>query len=83
MACFELGSRMSRKHDIEKYERQAAECERMAQNSKSDADRASWLRMGQEWLRLLRFARGNETPQVDQKDWPTPSSDTPDSDTSH
>ena len=55
----------------EEYAKQAAECERMAKNSISDVDRATWLRLAAEWTRLLRSSHGNETMQVDQKDWPT------------
>ena len=54
----------------EEYAKQAAECERMAKNSISEVDRATWLRLAQEWTRLLRASHGNETAQVDQKDWP-------------
>ena len=42
----------------------------MAKNSISDVDRATWLRLAQEWTRLLRASHGDETAQVDQKDWP-------------
>jgi len=35
----------------------------MAENSKSDSDRAAWLRIAQQWLRMLRGLRGNETPK--------------------
>jgi hypothetical protein len=65
----------------DEYQKQAAECERMAKNSLSEADRASWLRLAQEWMRLLRNSRGDETRQADQKDWP-PASDK-DSKSSH
>jgi hypothetical protein len=65
----------------EEYKRQAAECERMAKNSISDVDRASWLRLAQEWMRLLRSSHGNETAEIDQKDWPP--SDDGDSKSSH
>jgi hypothetical protein len=54
----------------DEYAKQAAECERMAKNSVSDVDRSTWLRLAQEWMRLLRASHGNETVQVDQKDWP-------------
>jgi len=54
----------------EEYAAQAAECERMAKNSISDVDRATWLRLAQEWMRLLRASHGDETAQADQKDWP-------------
>ncbi len=65
----------------DEYERQARECARMAKNSISEVDRASWLRIAQEWMRLLRTSRGNESQQVDQKDWTKPSAR--DSSTSH
>ena len=65
----------------DEYEKQARECERMAQNSRSEVDRASWLRLAQEWQRLLRGLRHNETPQVDQKNWPR--SNDPGSGTEH
>ena len=65
----------------DEFEKQARECERMAKNSVSDIDRASWLRLAQEWMRLLRGSRGNETVQADQKDLPR-SNDT-DSKTEH
>ena len=42
----------------------------MAKNSLKESDRATWLRLAQEWMPLLRPTRGDETPQVDQKDWP-------------
>lgn len=54
----------------DEYAKQAQECERMAKNSLNEGDRARWLRLAQEWMRLLRPTRGNETAQVDQKDWP-------------
>jgi hypothetical protein len=54
----------------DEYERNVRECQRMAENSKSDHDRAAWLRLAQQWLRMLRSLRGNETTQVDQSGWP-------------
>ena len=67
--------------DADEYKKQALECERMAKNSISDVDKATWLRLAQEWTRLLRASHGNETAQVDQKDWPSGRDD--DSSTSH
>lgn len=67
--------------DADEYKKQALECERMAKNSISDVDKATWLRLAQEWTRLLRASRGNETAQIDQKDWPSGRDD--DSSTSH
>ena len=65
----------------DEFKKQALECERMAKNSLNDSDRATWLRLAQEWMRLLRPTRGNETVQADQKDWPPERDD--DSNTSH
>jgi len=54
----------------DEYQRNLRECQRMAENSRSDPDRAAWLRLAHQWLRMLRSLRGNETPQVDQSGWP-------------
>jgi hypothetical protein len=35
----------------------------MAENSLTEKDKAAWLRIAQQWLRMLRDLRGNETPQ--------------------
>ncbi|HEV2629436.1 MAG TPA: hypothetical protein VGV41_12420 [Pseudolabrys sp.] len=43
--------------------------------------KATWLRLAQEWTRLLRSSHGTETAQADQKDWPPGSGE--DSGTSH
>ena len=50
----------------EEYERNVREAQRMADNSLSETDKAAWLRIAQQWLRMLRTLRGNETPQEDQ-----------------
>jgi hypothetical protein len=63
------------------YEGNVREAQRMAENSRTDHDRAAWLRIAQQWLRLLRPLRGNETPQQDQSKWPIPKDD--DSKSSH
>jgi hypothetical protein len=65
----------------DEYERNVRECQRMAENSKSENDRAAWLRLAQQWLRMLRARRGDETAQADQSGWPTPRDD--DSKASH
>jgi hypothetical protein len=65
----------------DEYERNVREAERMAENSKTDHDRAEWLRIAQQWLRMLRVLRGNETPQEDQSRWTRQPDD--DSKTSH
>jgi hypothetical protein len=54
----------------DEHNKQVLECERMAKNSLSEADRSAWLRLAQQWMRMLRNSRGNETLQADQKDWP-------------
>ena len=66
---------------IKEFEQNAREAQRMADNSRSDADKAAWLRIAQQWMRLLRPLRGNETPQEDQSRWPAANSD--DSKSSH
>jgi hypothetical protein len=66
---------------IQEYEHNLREAQRMAENSKLDADRAAWLRIAQQWLRMLRALRGDETPQEDQSSWPAASDD--DSKSSH
>jgi hypothetical protein len=55
---------------IQEYEHNLREAQRMAENSKSDHDRAAWLRIAQQWLRMLRALRRDETAQEDQSDWP-------------
>ena len=65
----------------DEYEGNVREAQRMAENSKTDHDRAAWLRIAQQWLRMLRSLRGNETPQEDQSGWPQQPDD--DSKTSH
>jgi hypothetical protein len=59
----------------DEYERNVREAQRKAENSKSDHDRAAWLRIAQQWLRMLRALRGNETAQEDQSGWPNPQDD--------
>ncbi len=66
---------------VEEYEGNVREAQRMAENSKSEHDRAAWLRIAQQWLRMLRGLRGNESAQVDQSGWPAPSNE--DSSASH
>jgi hypothetical protein len=67
--------------DIREYEANVREAQRMAENSLTDKDKAAWLRIAQQWLRMLRGRRGNETPQSDQSQWPAKSDD--DSQSSH
>jgi hypothetical protein len=38
----------------DEYRRQAADAERQARSARNDLDRASWLRIAQGWLSLLR-----------------------------
>jgi hypothetical protein len=66
---------------IDEYERNVRECQRMAENSQTEVDRAAWLRLAQQWLRMLRELRGNESVQADQSQWPAARDD--DSSTSH
>jgi hypothetical protein len=54
----------------DEYEMNVREAQRMADNSLSDTDKAAWLRIAQQWLRMLRTLRGNETSQEDQSGRP-------------
>ena len=65
--------------DIREYEQNVREAQRMAENSLCDRDKAAWLRIAQQWLRMLRAQRGNETQQADQSGWPNPRDDDPQS----
>lgn len=56
--------------DIEEFERKAREAQLMADKSQNDADRATWLRLAQQWLTMLAEARRAEHPQIDQSEWP-------------
>jgi hypothetical protein len=67
--------------EIEEYGRHVRESQRMAENSRSEHDRAAWLRIAEQWLRMLRVARGDETAQADQSKWPAARDD--DSKSSH
>ena len=60
---------------IKEYEHNLREAQRMAENSVTDRDQAAWLRIAQQWLRLLRTLRGTETPQADQSGWPDANED--------
>ena len=55
---------------IKEYQQNVQEAQRMAENSATDRDRAAWLRIAQQWLRMLRLLRPNESVQVDQSSWP-------------
>ena len=59
--------------DVREYEALVREAQRMADNSLNESDKASWLRIAQQWLRMLRTHRKGETPQEDQSGWPAPS----------
>jgi hypothetical protein len=67
--------------EAKEYEKNVREAQRMAANSITERDKAAWLRIAQQWLRMLRGRRGNETPQTDQSQRPQPSDD--DSRSSH
>ena len=67
--------------DLREYEALVREAQRMADNSLNESDKASWLRIAQQWLRILRTYRKGETPQADQSGWPAPSDE--DSQASH
>jgi hypothetical protein len=41
----------------DEYRRNAAECQRMAESTRDEGDKRSWLRLAQSWLRLVSDAR--------------------------
>jgi hypothetical protein len=43
------------------YRRNAAECQRMAESTRDEGDRRSWLRLAQSWLRLVSDARREDS----------------------
>ena len=67
--------------EVKEFETQVREAQRMADNSRNDKDKAAWLRIAQQWLRILRTHRKDETPQQDQSAWPASSPE--DSTSSH
>lgn len=42
--------------DIKEYEANVREAQRMAENSLTEPDKAAWLRIAQQWLRILVFS---------------------------
>jgi hypothetical protein len=38
----------------DEYRRNAAECKRMADASRNETDKESWLKMSESWLRMVR-----------------------------
>jgi hypothetical protein len=58
----------------EEYRRQAAECRRMAENTRSPLDKDAWLRLADSWLQML-------PKQPESPDWPKPNEE--DSKASH
>jgi hypothetical protein len=37
----------------DEYRRNAAECQRMAESTRNEGDRRSWLRLAESWMRLI------------------------------
>ena len=52
--------------DSEEYWRNAAEAQRMADNSYSAAHKAAWMRIAEQWVRMLSSARSAEATQADK-----------------
>jgi hypothetical protein len=59
--------------DAREYEAQVREAQRMAERSRNKRDKNAWLRIAQQWLRILRIHRTDETRQQDQSTWPAAS----------
>jgi hypothetical protein len=62
---------------LDEYRRNAAECQRMAENAANPADKASWLRLAASWLTMIKnnsnqiFAREEQrATNGDGEAWP-------------
>ena len=49
----------------DQYRAQAEECERMARKALSPDDKATWLKMAEDWLRLIRPPRRSASDRFD------------------
>lgn len=49
----------------DEYRANAAECERMAQRTKRPDDRATWLKMAADWLRMIPQPRRSASDKFD------------------
>jgi hypothetical protein len=49
--------------DIKEYEMQLREAQRMAENARNVSDKAAWLQIASQWLRMLGAHRSSEAPQ--------------------
>jgi len=60
--------------DSAEYWRNAAEAQRMAENSIDPKHKAAWLHIAEQWLRLLRNPTSAEAPSAEQASWADPKS---------
>ena len=49
----------------DEYRENANECERMARACRNPADKALWLQMAQDWLRMTQTSRTQGTKRFD------------------
>jgi hypothetical protein len=49
--------------DSNKYHDKAAQCLQMAETAKSESERASWLKIAESWLRLMRWKDYRTSPE--------------------
>ena len=49
----------------DEYSANAAECQKMARLAKSPADKATWLQMAEDWLRMLPKPRRSASDRFD------------------
>ena len=54
------------KNDDDEYRRQAADAQAFAARAISDDDKASWLRIAQSWLALIRRPNPSESDRFDE-----------------
>jgi hypothetical protein len=67
----------------EEYRRQAAEAEKQSRFARNDDDRASWLRIAQGWLSMIRKPAGSAQEAFDAETMAKRTDDKKDSRTSH
>jgi hypothetical protein len=52
----------------DRYCRQAAECELMAEKATNDADRLAWQRLAEDWTNLARGAVANPSLEAEKSE---------------
>jgi hypothetical protein len=56
---------MKQMNSNEEFRANAAECERMADATKNPGDKRRWMKMAENWLRMIAPARPNASDRFD------------------